>query len=341
MKKSSNHRSRRKTPWDNIAERTPSQQFLYEAYANMYQQKHPVLLETGEDTLINSFIPKSCPHCRSERFKRYGWTKNQIQRYKCLDCAKTFTPVTKTIFDGHKISIREWMDYTLNLIRYVSVNADSWNNRNAFTTSRYWLGKIFAVLRAYYGETATLSGRVYLDETYYSVRSQDLKTLPDGTKLRGISVNQLCVGVACTDDRIVCVFEGKGRPSMRKTFKFFGNVIAPGSTLVHDKDNTHSVLVEKLGLIDESYSSKELENLPDKENPLRRVNEVHARLKDFLNAHSSFNRDSIQGYMDLFSFAMNPPPDPLEKVDLLLNLSFNTYKLLRYREIFSRNSEDL
>jgi len=137
MPQSSNHKSRRKTPWDNSMERTASQQFLYDAYGGMYQQRHPVLLETGEDALINSYVPEACPHCQSEHIKRFGQTGNHIQRYRCLDCEKTFTPVTGTIFEGHKISIREWMDYTLNIFRYVSINADSWNNRNAFTTSRY------------------------------------------------------------------------------------------------------------------------------------------------------------------------------------------------------------
>ena len=56
--------------------------------------------------------------------------------------------------------------------------------------------------------------------------------------------------------------------------------------------------------------------------------------------HNSFNRDSFQGYLDLFSFAMNPPSDPLEKVDLLLNLSFKTSKTLRYRDLFSWKPRD-
>ena len=340
MPQSSNHKSRKKTPWDNSMKRTASQQFLFEAYGDMYQRRHPALLETGEDALINSFVRETCPHCQSKHIKRYGQSSNHIQRYRCIDCQKTFTPVTGTIFEGHKVSIREWIDYTLNIFRYVSINADSWNNRNAFTTSRYWLEKIFLVLRAYYADIEPLSGRVYLDETYYSVRSEDIKRKPDGTKLRGISINQLCIGVACTDERILCIFEGNGRPSKRKTLKAFKNVIAPGATLVHDKDNTHGLLIEKLSLSSEAYDASEIKALPDRKNPLRRVNEVHARLKNFLYAHTSFNRDSLQGYLDLFNFAMNPPFDPLEKVDLLLNLSFKMSKTLRYRDMFSRNIKD-
>lgn len=318
-----------------MMERTPVQEFLYMEYERLYQHRHPPLAGSGEDTLINSFVPKICPHCESTRFGKAGFTRNHIQRYCCYTCGKTFTPVTGTIFDGHKIAIHEWIDYTLNIIRYVSINADSWNNRNAFTTARYWLEKIFLVLRVYYSDIEPLSGRVCLDETYFTVRPEDIQRTPDGSKLHGLSRNQLCIGVACTDDRILCMFEGNGKPSKTKTLKAFKSFIEPGSTLVHDKEKTHLELVKQLNLISEAYAASEIKALPDKKNPLRRVNEVHARLKNFLHAHNSFNRDSIQGYLDVFTFAMNPPSDPLEKVELLLNLSFQTSKTLRYRDFFS------
>ena len=336
----SNHKSRRKTPWDNTVERTPVQEYLHTEYEKAYQQRHQTLADSGEVSLINSFVPKVCPYCESVRLGKTGFTRNGIQRYRCYACGKTFTPVTGTIFEGHKIAIREWMDYTLNIIRYVSINADSWNNRNAFTTSRYWLEKIFLVLRPYCNNIEPLSGRVYLDETYYSVRSDAIQRTPDGGKLRGLSRNQLCVGVACTEERILCIFEGNGKPSKRKTLKAFQDYIAPGSTLVHDMEKTHVDLVDKLNLVSEAYNASDIKTLTGKKNPLYRVNEVHARLKNFLHAHNSFNRESIQGYLDVFTFAMNPPSEPLEKVELLLNLAFKTSITLRYREFFSQISED-
>lgn len=75
--------------------------------------------------------------------------------------------------------------------------------------------------------------------------------------------------------------------------------------------------------------------LPDAKNPLNRVNQVHARMKDFLNAHSSFNRDSLQGYLNLFTFAINPPVGYLEKVEELLILTFKVRKTLRYRDFYA------
>ena len=131
------YESRRKTPWCNAEQRTHVQEFIHRHHQEHYMERHPVLSETGEAELINSYVPSICPHCDSSVMKLNGRTKNGVQRYKCLDCTQTFTPITKTIFEGHKISISEWIEYTLNIFRYVSINADSWNNRNAFTTSRY------------------------------------------------------------------------------------------------------------------------------------------------------------------------------------------------------------
>ena len=327
--------TRRRPPkeWGDRDSMTPSQKFLSDRYEAHYQERHPVLKETGEADLINSVVPETCPYCGEGFFSRFGQTTNGVQRYRCKECGKTFTPITGTIFDKHKISISEWMEYCLNIFRYLSINADSWNNRNAFTTSRYWLEKLFLVLEDYESDIV-LDGRVWFDETFYTVRSDDIKLKPDGTKPRGLSENQLCIGVACTKDKILCMLEGKGQPTARKAYMAFKDHIAPGSTLVHDEGKAHGMLIEKLRLKDEPYASDELKKLDDKNNPLNRVNEVHARLKNFLYAHNSFDRDKLQGYLNLFSFAMNPPENHLEKVDILLNRAILVRKVLRYRSFY-------
>ena len=333
MGKSRNHQSRRKTPWEGHDTLTPTQHFLSERYEIQYKERHPRLTETGEAALINTIIAETCPYCQHDGISRFGQTGNGIQRYRCKGCGKTFTPITGTIFDSHKISISEWMEYCLNIFRYVSINADSWNNRNAFTTSRYWLEKLFLVFE-HYTEDIILDGRVWFDETFYTVRSDDIQVKEDGTKPRGISKNQLCIGVACTKNRILCLLEGTGQPTARKAQMTFGSHITEGSTLVHDEGKAHGMLIEKLHLISESYDSSEIKKLPDKDNPLNRVNEVHARLKNFLHTHTSFDRDTLQGYLNLFSFTMNPPAEHLEKVEILQNLALNTRKTLRYRSFY-------
>ena len=148
-KQSDRYKSRRKTPWHNEEELTPTQSFIARHFEEHYMQRHPKLEDTGEVELINSFPPSKCPYCNGSSFQKYGHTRIGVQRYKCTDdeCGQTFLPTTGTIFDEHKISISEWIEYCMNIFRNVTVNADSWNNKNAFETSRYWLEKLFLLLQ--------------------------------------------------------------------------------------------------------------------------------------------------------------------------------------------------
>ena len=237
-------KSRRKTPWDGSSEMTATQEFLQKTYQEHYQQRHPALRETGEAVMINTFIPSQCPICGELQFKKDGMDHNGIQRYKCMKGHK-FRPTTGTIFDSRKISVSEWIEYCLNVFRYVSLNAGSWNNKNALSTSKYWLNKLLLTLEGYQ-EDIVLSGKVYLDETYYTVRMRDTIVHEDGSKLRGISGNQICIGVATDKKHTVCLLEGYGRPTMQKSYETFKSHIASGSTLIHDKEKTHRLLLETL-----------------------------------------------------------------------------------------------
>lgn len=98
------------------------------------------------------------------------------------------------------------------------------------------------------------------------------------------------------------------------------------------------MLVKELALNSVSYASKELKELLDKDNPLYPVNRAHAILKMFLNAHSSFNRDELQGYLNLFSLVSNPPDELLQKVEFVIFSAFDNPKTLRYRDFYNANT---
>jgi len=336
MRKSETQKSRRKTPWDGKEKLTPTQRFLKENYDMRYENHHRKISESGEADMVNAYVPVKCPFCSSDKFKKNGYTDSGVQRYRCA-CKKTFLPTTGTIFDDHKLSVSEWMEYCLNLFRHVSILADSWNNKNAYKTSRYWLQKLFLTLEGVQDEIV-LSGKVWLDETFYSVISEDITRNDDGNKLRGLSNNQICIGVATDKQQTIFLVEGTGKPSQKKTYDTFRERIKPKSTLIHDKESAHKKLVEALELESIAYSSKELKGLLDKDNPLYPVNRAHAILKMFLNSHGGFNRDDIQDYLNLFALVTNPPDDMLAKVELVIDLAFQNPKTLRYRKFYRIDS---
>jgi hypothetical protein len=148
--------------------------------------------------------------------------------------------------------------------------------------------------------------------------------------LRGISKNQIRIGVATDKHQTVFLMEGTGKPSQKTTYETFRSHIKPNSTLIHDKEMAHKKLIKELALNSVSYALKDLKGLLDNDNPMYPVNRAHAILKMFLNAHSGFMRDDIQGYLNLFSFVTNPPNEMLEKVELVINSAFQNPKTLRY-----------
>ena len=278
MAKPPGQKSRRQTPWDGVSELTATQAFLKEHYNAHYNDRHRRVSDSAETELINSYPPVKCPFCGSVKFNKRGLTASGVQRYLCV-CKKAFVPTTGTIFDEHKLSISEWIEYCLNLFRHVSINADSWNNKNAFTTSRYWLQKLFLTLEGIQ-DNIVLSGEVWLDETFYRVRSDDIEYNGDGGKLRGISKNQICIGVATDKQNTLFLAEGIGKPSQKKTYELFAEHIRPNSTLIHDKEKAHKKLVSKLALNSISYASSDLKGLLDKDNPLYPVNRRSRYFKD-------------------------------------------------------------
>ena len=337
MPHGSHSESRHKTPWDGT-DMTPTQKFLHDHYKEHYAQRHPKLIEAEEAEMVNSYRPSKCPLCGSGSFVKRGHDNNGFQRFKCNSCGQKFRPTTGTIFDSRRIPISEWMEYCLNIFRHVSLNADSWNNKNTFSTSKYWLNKLFLTLSDYQDEVI-LDGEVWLDETYYAVLMRDRETDETGNQLRGLSRNQICIGAATNKSQTICFIEGTGKPSQKKSYEAFKSHIAEGSTLIHDKESAHKKLVNELHLKSVEYASKDTKGLPDSENPLYPINRTHFLLKKFLNAHSGFNRSDLKGYIDLFTFVMNPPHDPLEKVENIVKMAFQNPKTLRYRDMFGENVE--
>ena len=245
--------SRQKTPWDNEVNKSTTEKFIVDIYKDHYKAKHPKLIDTKEYELINSININECKYCSSKNIKKNGFTKNNVQRYYCKECKAEFTATTNTIFENHKISITEWIEFLLDLFNYSSTTLISKVNKNSINTSIYWLQKVFLVLKNWQ-DKIILKDKVYIDEMFYSVVKSKIKT-KNGKKLRGLSNNQYCIGIGYDGDNIIAIVEGLGKTSIDKTIGTFKNHIEEGSTIIHDDEKSHRKLVKELKLIDESYNS--------------------------------------------------------------------------------------
>ena len=114
--------------------------------------------------------------------------------------------------------------------------------------------------------------------------------------------------------------------------------ISRGSRLGHDMEGAHGALVRKLGLDSRAHNSKVIKLLPDKGNPLREVNRLCFLLELFLNSHSGFDRDDLDGYLDLFWVMTSEPEDKMRKAAKVLDRGPRCPKTLRYREFYKKKS---
>ena len=120
MKSKIRTRSQRSTPWDSLPSLTPSQEFIRDNYQRHCYSHHSSLSSSDEAALLNHYQPEKCPDCGSVNFHKDGTTANGLQRYRCNHCGRSFSIITGTIFEDHKLPISEWIEYCLNLICYAS-----------------------------------------------------------------------------------------------------------------------------------------------------------------------------------------------------------------------------
>lgn len=330
--------SRKRTPWDNKDDTTALQDFIKEKYKGNYGFKHPNLSDTNEASILNSIQITNCRYCNSSQISKKGFTNNNVQRYVCKNCGKKFIPTTGTIFENHKISITEWIEFLLDIFNYSSTSLTSRVNKNCMNTSIYWLHKTFLVLKNWQNDIL-LEGSVYIDEMCYKVIKSDIET-KDGKQLRGQSRNQYCIGIGYDDRNILAIVEGLGKTSTEKTRDTFINHIQKKSKLIHDDEKSHSVLVDELNLKSISYSSTWLKDKKDDDNPLRPINHQCDLIRQFLNAHSGFDRADLQDYLNLYSFMNSGHKNKLKKVHDLIALALTTNVTLEYRELFKPKSKD-
>ena len=326
------------TPWDDMPEEDldPAASLVMHANRGIYGFRHEQF--AGDAAFFNGYSRERCPRCGDGDIVRCGHDRKGAQRYRCNRCRRTFTPATGTIFEDHRLPVTAWADFVLQVISFESVPAMTREDRRAETTTPYWMAKLFAVLEGIQDEVV-LGGKVWVDESYWPVAAEDAYVKPDGMLPRGLSRNQICVGVGCDESgRSIFIREGLGKTSRAKTLATFGSHVAPGSTLIHDMEGAHMALVDELALKSQRHNAKLLKGLPDDRNPLEPVNRMCYFMQRFLRAHPGFNRDDMQGYLDLLFVAMNPPDDKLEKVAMVLDRAMRYPKTLRFRQFYARNT---
>jgi transposase-like protein len=252
------------TPWDGVADdsMTPAETAVMLSHRSMYEYRHSAFSAEQEVAFFNGYVRERCSICDSARIGGCGTDGNGVRRWRCHGCGRTFTPMTGTIFQGHKLPVSDWCEFLLQTFSFESTNGMMRGNRRSETTLPYWVAKLFLVLDGIQ-DGVVLSGDAQIDEKYYPVARADELLNADGSRKRGLSRNKLCRAIGRDGEgRSVFVPCGRGKPSKARAWEACGSHIAEGSTLSHDKERSHAVPVDRLSLVSVEWDAREISRMP-------------------------------------------------------------------------------
>lgn len=188
-------------------------------------------------------------------------------------------------------------------------------------TAYVWRMKIFAVAERIQ-ESATLSGKVWIDEKLIKVNGGLMSRKPNGLLYRGVSRNQVCVACAVdANGNRMAIVAGKGHITSRQCIDTYGKHIAKGSTIIHDGIFSHDRLISFLGARSEIHKSI----CGDAHSALQPINSFAAEIEHFMDVHTGIRTEYLQSYMSWIAFRASLKGEGIsEKIDELVSLCYQT-----------------
>lgn len=239
-----------------------------------------------------------CPRCGSDQNHEDGHTPAGHKRYKCEECDNSFTLLSDSIFNSVKIPFHKLMGY-INLMSFnVPLEMCCEVLNISSNTADLWRKKIFKTVDDYQ-DHLKLYERVWIDETY--IDDYSIMHNPFDKRKRGLSKDKICIVVAIDIYKnMVAIIYGHGKPSSRRIYKALKDHIIPESTIVHDGDKSHNLLIKELNCSSEVYKSnnKDSEYLKN----MALVNNMCGWLKRYIGHFIGMNISNLQSYLNWFIY---------------------------------------
>ena len=240
----------------------------------------------------------TCPICGSNNAVSFGYSPEGLPRYRCSECGKHYTLLSNTIFHSTNKSFDTWALYLTLMTFNVPLEMAEEVCGMSHPTAMLWRQKVFATVDGYQ-EHLYLRDRVWIDETY--VFDSTLLHDDNFKQKRGLSRNLICIVVAIDIHKntyaVIC---GHGKPSATRIYKALKDHIVKGSTIVHDGEKAHNMLIEKLELVGEAYiaDTKDKNYLEN----MALINNMCSWLKRYIYRFIGMRMDNLQSYLNWFVY---------------------------------------
>ena len=265
-----------------------------EHVGNLTVPQREILLErltkqTSQET-VQSEIEKrikndpECPHCQSRHLQRWGSSDN-LQRFRCCGCRKTFTGLTGTPMAKlrHK---DKWLDYMSSMIAGESIRKAAKDCGIHRTTSFRWRHRFLAMPKNQKDDL--FQGIVEADETYFLESFKGSRDLPRAPRKRGgkaekrgLSLEQIPVMVVrdrygATTDSILQKVTAETVGAVLKP------VLAEDALLCTDGSTVYKALALSEGIEHHALVASKGERVKEKVFHIQNVNAYDSRLKGWM-----------------------------------------------------------
>ena len=272
-------------------------ELLQDAVAARRNKERYSVTDFEELAIKHKRIP-TCPVCGGNEYVSNGHTPDGKQRYLCRNCHKPYTLMSNTIFHSTNKSFDTWAAYLTLMTFNVPLEMAEEVCGMSHPTAMLWRQKVFATIDGYQ-EHLYLRDRVWIDETY--VFDSTLLHDDNFKQKRGLSRNLICIVVAIDIHKntyaVIC---GHGKPSATRIYKALKDHIVKGSTIVHDGEKAHNMLIEKLELISEAYiaDTKDKNYLEN----MALINNMCSWLKRYIYRFIGMRMGNLQSYLNWFVY---------------------------------------
>jgi len=241
-----------------------------------------------------------CPHCSSAEVRPWGSAGGK-PRYRCVECRKTFNPLTGTPLSGLHYPER-WRDQAQALIAGETVSKAAKRCDVAYTTAFRWRHRFLAALNL--DKPQRLSGIVEADETFIleSFKGKRGKLKRPARKRggkaskRGLSSEQIPVIIA-RDRRGATIDAVLARLDIASMTATLGHAITTGAELCCDGGKVIC------GFARRARVKTHVLDAPGNPKPgapqfhINNVNAYHSRLKEWMRRFHGVATDNLPNYL--------------------------------------------
>lgn len=271
-----------------------------------------------------------CPVCGCTHVVRNGKRKDGTQKYRCMECGKSFTATTNSIAAGSRKDLDTWEKFIDCMMNGFSIRKTAQYCKISKNTAFLWRHKVLDALQQM-AEDVTLEGMVEADETFFNVsykgnhKNSKNFVMPrephkrgGAIRKRGLSYDKVCVPCAVNRNGLsIAKVANTARATKAGISAVLAGRIKEGSALITDKERSYFTFSERENL-DWHKLESEWETRKGIFN-LQHINNYHSTLKHFIEGFKGVSTKYLNNYLIWHNFVNYAPEEFQEKRRILLS----------------------